>query len=767
MKIFDKKDFAKLLIKYRYLSIGLVIIVVCLLATGLTKLTFNPDLETYFPEGHPAVIRYNEIDDMFIPTDNLIIAVHSNEGTLFNGDSLKVIEELTKKSWTIPYSVRVDSLTNYSYVKSVNDDLIVEPFIEEAEKKSIEFFEKRENLVAGEDIIYKSLISEDKKTSVVSIIVDPPGPNKEDQNTELINYILGFIEPIKESNENLDIRLLGNPYLDYISPRIVKAEMPVVMPLMLLLIFFIVFLMIRSYVAVLATFVVILMSLIATFGSIGILGSPLNQMVTTIPILIITLALADCIHLFSIYFQNRVKGISSKESMEKSLEMNIQPLFLTTISTCIGFLCLNFIEVAPLRDFGNAVAIGIGFAFIFTIFFIAPIVSFFEVKTASKVTKQTRFSTSIGSFILKNGNKLIFSITSISFLILLCIPMNELDENPTQMYAEGFTSFSSDTLWLDEKLSVTFPVNFLATNEEGQVSDPDFLKILDKFSVWLEEREQVNHVTSLANNMKNLNKSMHGDDPEWKKIPENADLSAQYLFFYEMSLPMGLDLNSSISQDRKSTKISATLKDMSANEFKEFNNEVLGYLQQNNLENMISEPSSFRVIFTYMVEAIVNSLLYGLFIGILLITLIIGLFFRSYLLPALSIFPNILPIGMGFGLWGLFVGDVGFMVAVGMGSTLGVIVDFTVHFLSKYELARKEFKKSVEESVIYSFETVGFALIIMTVVLALGFSVLNLVTFIPIQDFAKFSVICFIGGLIINFLFLPNLLMKFDKRNFN
>ena len=766
MKFFDKKDFAKLLIKYRYLSIGLVLIAVCLLATGLTKLTFNPDLETYFPEGHPAVIRYNEIDDMFIPTDNLIIAVHSNEGTLFNGDSLKVIEELTKKSWTIPYSVRVDSLTNYSYVKSVNDDLIVEPFIEEAEKKSIEFFEKRENLVAGEDIIYKSLISEDKKTSVVSIIVDPPGPNKEDQNSELINYILGFIEPIKESNENLDIRLLGNPYLDYISPRIVKAEMPVVMPLMLLLIFLIVFLMIRSYVAVLATFVVILMSLIATFGSIGILGSPLNQMVTTIPILIITLALADCIHLFSIYFQNRFKGISSKESMEKSLEMNIQPLFLTTISTCIGFLCLNFIEVAPLRDFGNAVAIGIGFAFIFTIFFIAPIVSFFEVKTASKVTKQTRFSTSVGSFILKNGNKLIFSITSISFLILLCIPMNELDENPTQMYAEGFTSFSSDTLWLDEKLSVTFPVNFLATNEEGQVSDPDFLKILDKFSVWLEEREQVNHVTSLANNMKNLNKSMHGDDPEWKKIPENADLSAQYLFFYEMSLPMGLDLNSSISQDRKSTKISATLKDMSANEFKEFNNEVLGYLQQNNLENMISEPSSFRVIFTYMVEAIVNSLLYGLFIGILLITLIIGLFFRSYLLPALSIFPNILPIGMGFGLWGLFVGDVGFMVAVGMGSTLGVIVDFTVHFLSKYELARKEFKKSVEESVIYSFETVGFALIIMTVVLALGFSVLNLVTFIPIQDFAKFSVICFIGGLIINFLFLPNLLMKFDKRKF-
>ena len=116
---------------------------VCLLATGLAKLTFNPDLETYFPEGHPAVLRYNEIDDMFVPTDNLIIAVHSKEN-LFNKESLKVIEELTQKSWTIPYSVRVDSLTNYSYVQSINDDLIVEPFIEDVEKKSLTFRRAKE-----------------------------------------------------------------------------------------------------------------------------------------------------------------------------------------------------------------------------------------------------------------------------------------------------------------------------------------------------------------------------------------------------------------------------------------------------------------------------------------------------------------------------------------------------------------------------------------------------------------------------------------------
>ena len=153
MKFIDKREFSKLLIRYRYLSIVLITLVVCVLATGLTKLTFNPDLETYFPEGHPAVIRYNEIDDMFIPTDNLIIAVHSEEGTLFEKDTLSVIEELTDKSWTIPYSVRVDSLTNYSYVQSIRDDLIVEPFIEDPQNKTNAFLERRQDIVSNEDII--------------------------------------------------------------------------------------------------------------------------------------------------------------------------------------------------------------------------------------------------------------------------------------------------------------------------------------------------------------------------------------------------------------------------------------------------------------------------------------------------------------------------------------------------------------------------------------------------------------------------------------
>ena len=767
MEFLRKENLSKFIIKNRIFFIFSCLVLVLILGRGITSVVFDPDMERFFPKGHSATSLSYEIDETFIRTDNIVIAINAKNNSIFTKKTLSLIESLTEKSWTVPYSIRVDSLTNYSYVRSVDDDLLVEPFIENALSMEDSFIQRREKIVEEEEIIYGSLISKDKKTTVISIVVDPPNPDANLKLIDTIEYMLEYIDEAKSNNPELDIRILGTPYQEYISPKMVLSEMPIVMPSMLLLILVSVFFMLRSVFAVLATIFVIVLSLISTFGSVGFIGNALNQMVITIPILIITLALADCVHLFSIFFQQRAKGYSSKESMVKSLELNLQPLFLTTLTTCIGFLSFNVLDVPPLRDLGNFVSIGIAMAFIFTIFFAAPLFSFFEIKAPKSVNQQVNLSRKIAKFSLKNSKTLLWSVPLMSVLLISLIPLNVLDENPTQMYDEGFTSFSSDTLWLDEMLGVTFPVSFKAESKNGSVSEPEFLKKIDSFTNWLETQDEVNHVTSLAHTMKNLNKSMHGDDPKWETIPESEELSSQYLFFYEMSLPMGLDLNSSISQDRSSTKISANLDDMSGKEFLKFDSKVRAHLEDNNLTEIISPAAGFRVVFSHISTVIVNSLLLGVFIGLLLITLMLGLFFRSIPFGVLSAFPNVLPIGAAFGIWALYDGQVGFMVAVGMGSTLGIIVDFTVHLLSKYDLARREMGQSPEEAVVFAFESVGFALIVMTVVISLGFLVLNLVNFLPLHDFARFSTISFIMALIIDFLLFPNLLVKFDKRKFN
>ena len=126
MKLLDKNYLANAIIRKRLLSICGSLVLTVLLGLGLQHLTFDPDFDTFFPENHPATVLNDEIDETFIPTDNIIIAVDGRGSSIFNQKTLSLIERLTEKSWTIPHSVRVDSLTNFSYVRSEDDDLIVE-----------------------------------------------------------------------------------------------------------------------------------------------------------------------------------------------------------------------------------------------------------------------------------------------------------------------------------------------------------------------------------------------------------------------------------------------------------------------------------------------------------------------------------------------------------------------------------------------------------------------------------------------------------------
>jgi hypothetical protein len=231
-----------------------------------------------------------------------------------------------------------------------------------------------------------------------------------------------------------------------------------------------------------------------------------------------------------------------------------------------------------------------------------------------------------------------------------------------------------------------------------------------------------------------------------------------------MSLPFGLDLNNSISQDKKSIKLVASLKDMGSLEYRKFDQRVNQYLLENMPKDMVSMGTGIRPIFAFMTNHLVSQLYYALAVGLVLITATIILFFRSFRYGALTVVTNILPIGVAFGIWALVSGEISMLVGLGMGTTLGIIVDFTVHFLSKYLHAKREKNLKAEEAVLYAFETVGFALIITCISLSLGFLVLLLAFFLPLHGFVLFSSIAFVSALVIDLLLFPALLITWDKR---
>jgi len=170
------------------------------------------------------------------------------------------------------------------------------------------------------------------------------------------------------------------------------------------------------------------------------------------------------------------------------------------------------------------------------------------------------------------------------------------------------------------------------------------------------------------------------------------------------------------------------------------------------------------LMFAHIGKRNVNSMIIGTSLALILISFILVVALRSRRFGVISLAPNLIPAALAFGIWGVAVGEIGMSLASAAGMTLGIVVDDTVHFLSKYLRARREKGYTPEQAVRYAFHTVGVALWVTTIVLVLGFGVLTFSTFKMNMDMGIMTAMTIAIALIVDFVFLPALLLKADKR---
>jgi len=274
----------------------------------------------------------------------------------------------------------------------------------------------------------------------------------------------------------------------------------------------------------------------------------------------------------------------------------------------------------------------------------------------------------------------------------------------------------------------------------------------------------VRHVYSYTDIIKRLNKNMHGDDANWYKIPESRELSARYLLLFELSLPFDLDLNDRINIDKSATRVTVTLDEITTAQLRRFLTEAESWLQKNAPEAMHTKPTSASVMFAYISQRNIESMLRSNAIAIVLIAMIMALALRSAGMGVLSLLPNAVPIVMTFGLWAILVGQVGMASATVTATALGIVVDDSVHLLTTYLRGRREKGFTVEEAIRYAFHMVGPAIMTTTMILTAGFSVLALSTFKINAEMGLLTAMAIALALIFDFLFLPALLMLGRKK---
>ena len=297
--------------------------------------------------------------------------------------------------------------------------------------------------------------------------------------------------------------------------------------------------------------------------------------------------------------------------------------------------------------------------------------------------------------------------------------------------------------------------------QEGGISDPDFLNTVETFSQWLRLQPEVNNVMSISDIQKRLNKSMHGDDPAFYATTQSRQLAAQYLLMYEMSLPYGLDLNNQIDIAKSQSRVMMVLNNLGSKEMMAFEQRMTSWLEQNASQYSFL-TSSPDLMFAHIGERNMKSMLTSLPLALLLISALLIFALKDWRLGAMSLLPNVLPALAGFGLWALISGEINLGLSIVASMTLGIIVDDTVHFLSKYQYAKRNGHDPVA-AVQYAFVTVGKALWITTVVLVAGFGILALSDFRLNSDMGQLTALVISIALLVDFFLLPAFLVLFDR----
>ncbi len=404
-------------------------------------------------------------------------------------------------------------------------------------------------------------------------------------------------------------------------------------------------------------------------------------------------------------------------------------------------------------------------SFVYSVLFLPALLAVLPIRSKPRADKASLPGCDrLASFVI-NRQKLVFWGTLVMIAVLTAGTLRiELNDNFIKYFDKSY-DFRRASDFAIENLAGLDAIEYsLESGETGGINNPEYLDTVETFANWYGKQPKVVHVDSITEMMKRLNKNMHGDDESYYRIPEQRDLAAQYLLLYEMSLPFGLDLNNQINVDKSATRMTVTLKDMTTRELRETDKKARKWLKANAPERMFTYGSGLSIMFAHLSERNINSMLGASFGALVLISGILILAFRSLKLGVISLIPNLAPAFMAFGVWGMIVGQVGLGLSVVVSLSIGIVVDDTVHFLSKYLRARREYDMSPSGAVRYSFKTVGTAMLITTVALVAGFMVLSFSGYKMSSDMGLMTAMTITSALALDFLFLPTLIMKVEEK---
>jgi predicted RND superfamily exporter protein len=749
------------LLEKRYLLAVLTLILVGLISWGARYTSIDSSFNSILSEDDPYRKQVDQVNEDFPPSTSVLFAFMSPGGDVFNFESLRAMEELTERYSEVESALSVGSLINRR-LNAVDADLHDRDYLipDLAELTEEDLVGIRKIALDDEDLT-QSMLSPQGDMALAAIKYKA-NPDDQETRRSIAQSVVDLRDSLREKYPDLTIYILGRALFELDSYKAQIQDTSYLFPVVIVITNLLLWFCLRSLLFSLCIFSVCFVTIGLTVGTYGWAQIPFNQISNMGPLVVLMIAMADSIHIVSVYLQGLRKSLGKKEAMRQSLAVNIQPVTLATITTAMGFLSLNYCSSPGIYGFGNVVAMGVCWAFLVTFTLLPALMLLVPTRKVPQPLGVHGFIAVVGRLVAKRGNPLFWGGVVLIVVTLAMLPLNKVDFNRFS-FVDKDSDFHHVLAALSEKIgndqSLVYSIN---SSEYYGITNLEFLHQVDEFSRWLEAQPDTSFVTSYADLLKNLNMAEHDNDESWEKLPEDNLQIIDYLVTYQLVQEIEPHMEPLFDPDYSAIRLIVGTSNLSNIELLNLNDRIEEWIAANLPPQYTVMHGDNSILFARLDHSISVQLMQGFTLSFILITVTMLIGLRSLRYGLLSILPNLFPATIVFGFWGLLVGELSPYILMLFSISIGLVVDDSVHILSKYISARREGEKP-EEAVQYSLDKAGSAITITTLSLATGTLILVFSNTFYYQNVALLLTPIVVVALLLDLFFLPPLLVKFDN----
>ncbi len=758
---------AESVVRHRRLILAAAMILLPVMVFTGKAIPFDNSKDQFFLLGDPTLDNYRMLVDLFGDHEYLVIGIEqlTPGDDIFNAETLSTIDRLTRYLDSHRFVSRVESITNYQSISSVDDELSIDYLIDDTDG-DYSGFERSKALssrIADERLALGTLVSDDLRHARISVRVEYRADSA-DHKMALVRELYGYVEEENMSGDSFRLHYAGSAVFNEHIESMLRKDLLLMLPVMAVVMFIVLFQCFRSLIAVAMPTVVIGLGVLGVNELQSYLEFPHSLVDQALLPTMIIIGVGITVHvLVDYYFAMREKPDGQAASRTAIIKI-WKPALMTALTTSTGFLALSVIRVAPIKEFAILGAIGPLILFFLSMTLLPALLSF-----SSTLSQRSLRVVSAGVITRATGALPLFTWNN-RFRILICglaalmfatftLPRIEIDTNYIDQLKTN-DPVRHDIVYFDENFKGVDVVDIILDSGEADgIKDPEFLAQVEEFQTWLAAREATGPVNSLIDYLKEINQSLNNDDPAFYRLPDSREMTAQFLLLYSTA---GADNDFSEIKDfdNRYLRLVVPVINLTSREVREELDVIETRLQDSypRLQPVLAgDLTLFTARDIYAAEGMINS--FG--VALLSISVLLLVLFRSFKYGMLAILCSALPILLAGGIAGLVGLKLNLNTMMVAAMTMGIAVDDSVHILNRYITARSAgstTRRAIEEAMRRS----GRALIFSSTVLVIGFSVFILASFTTMIHIGVFASLIMIFALLGDLFLLPAILYAVD-----